>query len=154
MPGARAGRETSPRPCLPLTKSEHSQETVGPVRVRVLVLATLLLIAGCTPRHDRGIAPTPDTTSSGVAVGRSTGTLDVGGQQRTYRVYRPANLSDSAPLVLILHGAAGTGRQAEDSYGWDAQADSGKFLAVFPDGVRRTWNVDPDCCGEAAAQDV
>jgi polyhydroxybutyrate depolymerase len=117
-------------------------------------VATLLLIAGCTPRHDRGNPSTAGTASSGVAVGRSTGTLDIDGTQRTYRVYRPANLSGSAPLVLILHGAAGTGQQAEDSYGWDAQADSGRFLAVFPDGVRRTWNVDPDCCGEAAAQDV
>lgn len=120
------------------------------MRVRALVLVTLLLIAGCTARRE----PTPGPTPSGVAVGRSTGTLTAGGLQRTYRVYRPPNLSEPAPLVLVLHGAAGTGRQAEESYGWDAQADSGRFLAVFPDGVRRTWNVDPDCCGAAAAQDV
>ncbi|GAA0569591.1 PHB depolymerase family esterase [Paractinoplanes ferrugineus] len=117
-------------------------------------MATLLLITGCTPRGDRGTEPNPGPTSSDVAVGRSTGALTVDGQQRTYRVYRPADLTGPAPLVLVLHGAAGTGRQAEESYGWDAEADSGKFLAVFPDGVRRTWNVDPDCCGEAAAQNV
>jgi polyhydroxybutyrate depolymerase len=124
------------------------------MRVRVLALATLLLIAGCTARRERGSDPVPGPTSSAVAVGRSTGTLEAGGQQRTYRVYRPSNLTGPAPLVLVLHGAAGTGQQAEDSYGWDAQADSGKFLAVFPDGVRRSWNVDADCCGAAAAQNV
>ena len=123
------------------------------MRLRALALVTLLLIAGCAARRERRADPAPDRTSS-VVVGRSTGTLDVGGQQRTYRVYRPASLTGPAPLVLVLHGAAGTGRQAEESYGWDAQADSGKFLAVFPDGIRRTWNVDPDCCGAAAAQDV
>jgi polyhydroxybutyrate depolymerase len=124
------------------------------VRVRALALVTLLLLAGCTSGRERGAEPAPGPASSGVAVGRSTGTLSVDGQQRTYRVYRPANLSNSAPLVLVLHGAAGTGQQAEDSYGWDAEADSGKFLAVFPDGIRRTWNVDSDCCGAAAAQNV
>jgi polyhydroxybutyrate depolymerase len=124
------------------------------MRVCALALATLLLIAGCTVGRDRGTEPIPDSTSPAVAVGRSTGTLDVGGQQRTYRVYRPASVRAPAPLVLVLHGAAGSGQQAEDSYGWDAQAESGGFLAVFPDGIRRTWNVDPDCCGAAAAQNV
>jgi polyhydroxybutyrate depolymerase len=123
------------------------------VRVRVLASVTLLLIAGCTARPHQDAGPTPGPTSSVVA-GRSTGTLDVDGQQRTYRVYRPSNLTGPAPLVLVLHGAAGTGQQAEDSYGWDAEADSGRFLAVFPDGIRRSWNVDPDCCGASAAQDV
>jgi polyhydroxybutyrate depolymerase len=89
-----------------------------------------------------------------VVEGKSTGTMTVGGQQRTYRLYRPAGLSSSAPLVMVLHGAAGTGQQAEDSYGWDAQADSGKFLVAYPDGIRRSWDVDPDCCGVAARDHV
>jgi polyhydroxybutyrate depolymerase len=121
------------------------------VRARVFVLIALLLLAGCTQRRDGSPSPRPP---AGPPAGRSTATMTVAGQQRTYRVYRPAGLPASAPLVLVLHGAAGTGRQAEDSYGWDAQADSGRFLAVFPDGIRRTWNVDADCCGVAARDDV
>ena len=129
------------------------------VRARVLVLVALLLLAGCTGRRlDRNTQPPPTgaTASAGqqVAVGKSTGTMTVGGQERTYRLYRPAGLSSSAPLVIVLHGAAGTGQQAEDSYGWDAEADSGKFLVAYPDGIRRTWNVDPDCCGVAARDNV
>jgi polyhydroxybutyrate depolymerase len=119
------------------------------VRLRVLSLAVLLvLLAGC---RGRDVAPEPDT---GPPVGKSSATMTVDGQQRTYHVYRPAGLRSSAPLVIVLHGAAGTGHQAEDSYGWDAQADAGKFLVAYPDGVRRTWNVDPDCCGVAARDDV
>ena len=129
------------------------------MRARVLLLVALLLLAGCTGhRLDRNTQPPPTggTASAGqqVAVGKSTGTMTVGGEERTYRLYRPPGLSSSAPLVIVLHGAAGTGQQAEDSYGWDAEADGGKFLVAYPDGIRRTWNVDPDCCGVAARDDV
>ena len=141
------------------------------VRARVLVMVALLLLAGCTGRRlDRTPEPAPTSSSatpsgssarpvpggSGVAVpdGQSTGALTVGGQQRTYRLYRPAGLTSAAPLVVFLHGAAGSGRQAEAAYGWDAEADSGKFLVAYPDGVGHTWNVDSDCCGAAARDDV
>ena len=121
------------------------------MRARVLALIPLLLLAGCTARRaDRSPAPEP----SGASAGSSTASMTIGGTERTYRVYRPAGLPKSAPLVIVLHGAAGTGKQAEQSYGWDAQADSGKFVVVYPDGVNRTWNVDPDCCGVAARDDV
>ncbi|MCU7723984.1 polyhydroxybutyrate depolymerase [Actinoplanes sp. KI2] len=140
------------------------------MRARVLVLVTLLLLgcAGCRP--GRGTMPTttggPATPagSSGLPVpggpavsvpeGQSTGALTVGDHQRTYRLYRPAGVTRAAPLVVVLHGAAGSGRQAEAAYGWDAEADTGKFLVAYPDGVGHTWNVDPDCCGAAARDDV
>jgi len=117
------------------------------VRFAITAMMTGLLLAGCVPAPDP--APEPE-----IPVGKSTGTLTIDGRQRTYRIYRPAALPKSAPLVLVLHGAAGTGRQAEESYGWDAEADSGKFLVVYPDGVNRTWNINPDCCGAAAAENV
>jgi len=120
------------------------------VKSRVLALVALLLLAGCTPRSS---AP-PRRTDPSAASGSSTASMSINGTERTYRVYRPAGLPKSAPLVIVLHGAAGTGKQAEESYGWDAQADSGKFLVVYPDGINRTWNVDPDCCGVAARDDV
>jgi polyhydroxybutyrate depolymerase len=56
-------------------------------------------------------------------------------------------------LVVVLHGALGTAKQAESSYGWDAEADTGHFV-VYPDGYRRTWAVSDGCCGPPAAQHV
>ena len=118
---------------------------------RALPLLAVLLLAGCTSPGPAPDLPEPDP---GPPVGKSTATLAVDGQDRTYRVYRPADLPTGAPLVIVLHGAAGTGQQAEDAYGWDAVADQKKFLVAYPDGVRRTWNVSPDCCGVAARDDV
>ena len=47
----------------------------------------------------------------------------------------------------MLHGALGTGAQAEASYGWDAEAERGQFLVVYPNGVRRAWAASERCCG-------
>jgi polyhydroxybutyrate depolymerase len=110
----------------------------------------LVLLAGCTGRPH----PVPPPPAPSVPAGSSAHTMTVGGLARTYRLYRPAGLPTPAPLVVVLHGAAGTGRQAEESYGWDAQADAGRFLVAYPDGIRRSWDVTADCCGVAARDHV
>ena len=38
-------------------------------------------------------------------------------------------------VVIMLHGAGGTGQQAMAQTGWDRKADREDFIAVFPDGV-------------------
>jgi len=103
---------------------------------RFLCLALLLALAGCQK-------PAPADPS-----------LVVGGRTRTYHVYRPASLPARAPLVVMLHGGFGTGKQAEESYGWDAAADAGHFLVAYPDGVGRAWNVGGGCCGVPASTGV
>jgi polyhydroxybutyrate depolymerase len=124
-------------------------------------LVAALLAAGCTgcggpapgPSSPGPSSPGPSSPAS--AGGRSRHALRAGGLDRTYGVYRPAKLpAGPVPLVVVLHGAAGTGAQAEQSYGWDAEADRGGFVAAFPDGVGRTWDASPDCCGKAAADHV
>ena len=80
--------------------------------------------------------------------------LTVDGRERAYLMYRPATAGQDAPLVVVLHGAAGSGRQAQESYGWDAAADKGGFVVAYPDGVNRTWNAGPGCCGAAARDKV
>jgi polyhydroxybutyrate depolymerase len=84
-----------------------------------------------------------------VAVGSSTQTITVGGLQRVFYVYRPASLPASGPvaLVVMLHGGYGSGTQAENSYGWDAEADRGEFLVAYPDGIDHAWAVGDGCCG-------
>jgi polyhydroxybutyrate depolymerase len=112
----------------------------------------LLVLAGC------GIgarAWSRDVSGGGPApVGSSMHQITVGGQVRTYHLYRPANLSTSAPLVVMLHGGFGTGAQAEQAYGWDQQADAAGFLVAYPDGLNRAWNVGGGCCGVPAQNSV
>ncbi|WP_205862985.1 PHB depolymerase family esterase [Planosporangium thailandense] len=69
------------------------------------------------------------------------------GVKRTFHLYRPAALASPAALVVVLHGGFGTGLQAESSYGWDAEADTGHFLVAYPDGLDRAWAVGGGCCG-------
>ncbi|MEV4629324.1 PHB depolymerase family esterase [Micromonospora sp. NPDC049523] len=115
----------------------------------------LVLLAGCglfrddPEQHEVGPAPT-------MAAGSSVHTLVVQGQKRDFGLYQPANLARSTPvpLVVMLHGALGTGSQAESSYGWNAMADREGFVAAYPDGLSRSWAVSPDCCGPPARDGV
>ena len=106
------------------------------MRVLFLLVAVLLLDAGCRAAGD----PVP--------VGQSSQTITVDGRARTFHVYRPATLPARAPLVLMLHGGFGSGTQAERSYGWDARADSGRFVVAYPDGIDHAWAVGGGCCGD------
>jgi polyhydroxybutyrate depolymerase len=116
------------------------------MRRLALLLPFILLITACGGGPAK---PKPGPT------GGTDHTIKVGALDRTYRVFRPPIPGGKpAPLVVVLHGAAGTGRQAEKSYEWDAAATSGGFVAAFPDGIRRTWNASPDCCGVAARDSV
>src|SRR5689334_4991712 len=83
-----------------------------------------------------------------VSVATSDHTMTVDGRSRSYHLYVPAGLSGPAPLVVMLHGGFGSGSQAETSYGWDEQADTGHFVVAYPDGLNRAWNVGGGCCGE------
>ena len=80
-------------------------------------------------------------------------TMTVGGLDRSYRVYKPAGLPASAPLVVMLHGGFGSAEQAERAYGWDQLADSAKFVVAYPDGIGRAWNVH-GCCGRPARENI
>ena len=111
------------------------------------LLGAVLVIAGCSPGEP--------TLPSGFVNGTSSHIINVGGRDRTYRLYKPAGLPASASLVVMLHGATGNAAQAERSYGWDELADSQKFLVVYRDGLNRAWNVNGGgCCGRPARDGV
>jgi polyhydroxybutyrate depolymerase len=108
-----------------------------------MLLGVALVIAGCAVWH-----PTPP---SGFVDGTSMHTINVGGRDRVYRLHKPAGVPASAALVIVLHGGFGTGDYAERNYGWDQLADSQKFVAAYPNGFNRAWNVNgAGCCGRPA----
>src|SRR5277367_1445971 len=110
----------------------------------IALLGVLLALSGCSGGH-RDETPFPG--------GTSVHTMAFGGLDRTYRVHKPSGLAAAAPLVVMLHGATGTGEQAENSYGWDPLADSAKFVVAYPDGVGRAWN-GHGCCGQPARENI
>ncbi|KZS67890.1 polyhydroxybutyrate depolymerase [Mycobacterium kansasii] len=117
------------------------------VRRFVTLLGVVGMLVGC--------AHAPAPPPAGFGNGTSFHTIDVGGVQRSYRLYKPAGLPSSAPLVVMLHGGFGSARQAERSYDWDELADSEKFVVAYPDGLNRAWNANGGgCCGRSAREGV
>ena len=112
----------------------------------VALVAALVALSACS-------APSAGQADAGFPNGTSVHTMTFGGLDRTYRVYQPAGLPASAPLVVMLHGGYGDGAQAERSYGWDQLADSAKIVVAYPDGIGRAWNVH-GCCGRPARDNV
>ncbi len=90
-------------------------------------------------------------TTAGYAQNKSQQrTITVDGTARTYLVYHPSNVAANAPLVVALHGGFGTGERMEAGVHWDPKAESGGFVAAFPDGVKNGWNWG-GCCGNGQA---
>lgn len=85
------------------------------------------------------------------------------GAERTYRMYRPSVPPSAVlPVMIVLHGGLGNAEYIERSSGMNAVADTGPFIAVYPNGTegvlkrmknRRTWNAG-DCCGIAYQKNI
>lgn len=108
-----------------------------------LGLAALLVLAATACR--RNLA----------APGDLRGTLAHGGRERTYlyRLPPPGVDQRPRPLVLALHGARGDGASQERLSGLSALADREGIIAVYPDGIDRSWN-DGRGTTESAKQGV
>jgi polyhydroxybutyrate depolymerase len=67
----------------------------------------------------------------------SVGNFHWADRERTYFFYEPAGRDPKVrlPLVVLLHGAGGTGRAAFDAYHFQAAADREQMFVVAPDGV-------------------
>ena len=112
-----------------------------------LALTVALVLIGCSSGLSAG-GPSSQSQSS-----VQHASLSVGGQNRTYRLFRPQALSSKqpAPLVVALTGCPTTGDQMAAITRLDDQATAGGFTVVYPDPVQGCWNAG-FCCG--AADDV
>jgi polyhydroxybutyrate depolymerase len=119
--------------------------------VRAFV-AMALIAVGNLGRLDR-TASAQESTST-FSIGSTEHSLNFDGVERTYRIYRPATLPASAPLVVMMHGGGGSGANAERAFGWDREADSGHFVVAYPDGLNNVWNTEGGCCGKSARDGV
>ena len=91
--------------------------------------------------------------TSGLAAQQMTsGTLQVGGVERTYLLHVPTGaLSVKAlPLVLALHGAGMTSALMAEVTGLNAWADKTGFIVVYPQGLQQHWNTElpPEAGGD------
>lgn len=78
---------------------------------------------------------------------------------RTYRLHTPPDLDaeGSYPLIIFLHGGGGSGAGFQSVLRADALTDAAGMIAVYPDGLERSWTVGCGDCTEAerlAADDV
>lgn len=109
-----------------------------------LVLATSVTVA-CAPTI-------PEETA--ISAGTSVQGIEVDGQTREFRVFRPEKLRSAAPLVVVIHGWGFTAEQIEGDYGWNDLAERHQFIVAYPQGVGLSFNAAGDCCGPAADNDV
>ncbi len=71
-------------------------------------------------------------------------TVQVGAQSRTCVVHLPPAYDGKAalPVVIVMHGARGSGQGMAAYTGFNAVADQNGFIAAYPDGIAgdHTWN--------------
>ena len=94
--------------------------------------------------------------------------VEYAGLDRSYLLHLPDPLPNNPlPLVVVLHGGGGSAESAAKMTGFDAEADQGGFIVVYPEGTDRghpllslfgkpgflTWNAG-SCCGYAQQNQV
>lgn len=80
--------------------------------------------------------------AAGAAAEPERCTVRVGDLDREYFVHVPASLpeGEAVPLVFVYHGGGGDARGTMGLTRFNAVADREGFIAVYPQGVGRSWN--------------
>ncbi|PID97260.1 MAG: hypothetical protein CSA84_00570 [Actinomycetales bacterium] len=99
-------------------------------------------------------SPTVTTSADPLPAGRSDHALLVDDRIRIYRVYRPATLTEPAPLVVVLADSLTTLAPTDSDFGWNALAEREGFVVMYPQPIEGGWNVGDDCCGSAPALEI
>lgn len=109
-----------------------------------------------------GVGSLPQTSDaarlSAVGDGMVRREIASGGLTRSYHLYAPPGISKPAPLVIMLHGGGGNGKNGAMMSGLNAAAAREGFLVIYPDGTSRrgpfkTWN-GGHCCAYAMQENI
>jgi polyhydroxybutyrate depolymerase len=98
-------------------------------RISTLIGAAILTMAVTTAIAD---TPTPGNHNESLEVGAGAHRMT-----RTFIVHVPPGFDakSKVPVVIMLHGAGGSGEDAIAVTGWDVKSDREGFISVFPDGI-------------------
>ena len=69
-------------------------------------------------------------------------TININDVNREYYQYLPTGYdaqTEELPVVFILHGLGGTA-QNTSTYGWNAIADTARYIAIYPQGLLNQYN--------------
>ena len=93
-------------------------------------------------REERPRQPAGRHGAEALGPGDAQESLTVQGRARTYLLHAPPSYDGAGamPLVLVFHGGYGTGAIASRMSDLSGYADREGFLAVYPDGIERSWN--------------
>lgn len=77
-----------------------------------------------------------------VPVGAQEATPDADFDARTYELFVPESYDAAVPipLVMVLHGASGSGARSQSWLGFDELAETENFIVVYPDGLYNNWD--------------
>lgn len=116
------------------TWERRNAQSVRHRGAHVCLTGAMLLFVSLTIRKTSAHEPELATPAQ---AGRSTMTIRSGEFDRVAHVQVPSEYKPQAPppLVLVLHGAGGSGRAMLDHDGWSAKAEKSGFVAVAPDGL-------------------
>jgi polyhydroxybutyrate depolymerase len=77
-----------------------------------------------------------------VPVQAQEATPDADFAARTYELFVPESYDANIPipLVMVLHGASGSGARSQVWLGFDELAEAENFIVVYPDGLYNNWD--------------
>jgi polyhydroxybutyrate depolymerase len=70
-------------------------------------------------------------------------TIEHGGEERAYILYKPENLAANAPLLFVLHGRGQTGLGFSE-LGFNDLADKNGFVVAYPQATDAYWGDKDD----------
>lgn len=111
---------------------------------RAVLLSALLGMWGCSADSS---SSTDIDLSKAEGEGEPGVWVHSGFYDRTYDLHLPPGMENTSPrpLLIVLHGAGGTGRGFRSLISADEKTDAAGFITVYPDGVAGTWAVGCGC---------